>query len=92
MGARDLVYKHMGLVAGSVLGQACVRLECSRGWVLKHWWPGVTMVGWCGCCTCAAVEGGILFRVGKSGECLASMLNVGWFNEKTYVEKALWSN
>ena len=30
----------------------------SRGWVLKHWWPGVTMVGWGGCCTCAAVERG----------------------------------
>jgi len=41
------------------------------------------MVGWCGCCMCAAVEGGILSRVGKSGERLASMLNVGWFNEKT---------
>ena len=64
----------------------------SRGWVLKHWWPGVTMVGWCGCCMCTAVEGGILSHVGKSGERLASMLNVGWFNEKTYVEKALWSN
>jgi len=29
MGGRDLIYKHMGLVAGSVLEQACVRLECS---------------------------------------------------------------
>ena len=57
MGERDLVYKHMGLVAGSVLEQACVHLECSSvGWWdhgvgswsiggrVSQWWAGVAAV------------------------------------------------
>jgi len=29
-----------------VRASMCVHQLGSRGWVLKHWWPGVTMVGW----------------------------------------------
>ena len=51
----------------------CVHQLGSRGWVLKHWWPGVTMVGW----SSRVPLWRVLSRAGRSGERLASLLKVG---------------